>query len=654
MTDTQIDHILNLLKASDYEQAIKVCQLSLKNLPEDANMLGLLGLSQLKSGKLAEAETTLLKTIRLYPKFSQPHEDLAVLYMSQNQPLKAEPLFRHMTDLKPDNNSAWFGLAHALKALGRITEANEAHVRYSKPSPQNQLASEASRQQQLGNFSKARSLYNEILQREPDNINVLRNLAVIASKQGDAKTAEEYLLKIRELAKDTSSPYNELARFYNYQARYVDEMENWRKSVATDPTDASTQIALAESLARLGLPDQALSAFEAAQQLSPDSAICMIGRADSLRATGQSERAIEILQQCTGDKVVASMAWWRLSSSYTHSFSDNELQAMSALRAKPTTAEADQVYLDFALAKAWEDRGEYETAWQHYASGNASKRRKLYFDGTAVETEFNAIVDLSSSLPSNLPPQERSSATPLFIVGMPRSGSTLVEQILGSHSQVEGTGELGYMLSLAKPLFLNDRAGKEPAITELGAKDISEIGTQYLLATKMHRLEGKPYFVDKMPDNFQMVPIIALLFPEAKIIDIRRNPLDNCVANFRKLYAQGKNFSYDLLEMAEYYLQYRHMMDRWDALFPGRVLRINYEELTSNAEGEISRLLSFCHLEWEEPCLNFHQTERSITTPSSEQVRQPIYQSAVGFWKNYQAQVGELIDIFEPMKTEDK
>lgn len=242
-------------------------------------------------------------------------------------------------------------------------------------------------------------------------------------------------------------------------------------------------------------------------------------------------------------------------------------------------------------------------------------------------------------------------AAPIFILGMPRSGSTLTEQIVASHSRVEGTSELPYVGRLSTSLNRNRADGmKYPQLlAELEPRHFSQLGDRYLQMAQMHRVEGTPHFIDKMPNNFPCVGFIHAILPNAKIIDARRNPLDACVGNLKQLYAKGQTFCYDQTDIGEYYLQYQRMMDHWDEVLPGRVLHVQYEDTVSDLEAQVKRILAYLELPWEDSCLNFHETDRAVRTASSEQVRQPIYTSGIGFWKNFEPQLEELIEVLEPI-----
>jgi hypothetical protein len=305
----------------------------------------------------------------------------------------------------------------------------------------------------------------------------------------------------------------------------------------------------------------------------------------------------------------------------------------------------------FALAKATEDRGDFDRAWEYYVAGNSKRRMLEHYDPVHTEVINDEIVDVfsrefleSNEVLGNVDP------APIFVVGLPRSGSTLIEQILASHSEVEGTSELPYAGRVTTSLSRNraDGINYPQAVRELGAENFSTLGQDYLDLAQLHRTEGKPRFIDKMPNNFPTIGFIHLILPNARIIDARRYPLDSCLSCYRQLFAKGQTFTYDLTDIGEYFLQYQRMMDHWHEVLPGRILTVQYEEVVTDFENQVRRLLEYCELPWEEACINFYETDRPVRTASSEQVRQPVYTKSVHFWRNHEQHLGELIEVLNP------
>ncbi len=311
-----------------------------------------------------------------------------------------------------------------------------------------------------------------------------------------------------------------------------------------------------------------------------------------------------------------------------------------------------KVAFHFAFPRAFEKRENFSAAWDHYRQGNTLKRSLVKYDPVKAEVDNDRIksvftADYLSSVNSQTP----TDVTPVFVLGMPRLGSTLIEQILGSHSALEGVGELPYILMLTSSMIANKQGSLHytEVLPELNDDELKGLGRSYLYHASTHCAADSQFFTDKMPANFPHVGFIRAILPHAKIIDARREPMATCVANYRQLFAQGKNQSYDLTELGEYYLQYLDMMTYWDAVLPGAVLRVQYEDVVADLDGQVRRILDYCGLPFESGCVEYHKSNRPVNTASSEQVREPIYTSAVAFWENFDPYLDELRDVLEPI-----
>jgi hypothetical protein len=315
----------------------------------------------------------------------------------------------------------------------------------------------------------------------------------------------------------------------------------------------------------------------------------------------------------------------------------------------------DRVYLQFALGKAHEDRSEFETAFRHYASGNALKKSLGTYDASTMSEDLEAQREVCTrELFDRRKGTGHDAPDPVFIVGLPRAGSTLLEQILSSHSQVDGTLELPNILSLSQRLRRRGRQGDNSpypqVLNELSDNELESFGKEYIEDTRIHRQDA-PYFIDKMPNNFRHIGLIHLILPNAKIIDARRHPMACCFSGYKQLFAEGQEFTYDLSDMGRYYKDYVELMKHWDKVLPGRVLRVHYEDVVADIDAQVRRILDYCGLPFEEACISFYETERSVRTPSSEQVRQPIYQSGLEQWRNFEPWLTPLEEALGPALT---
>lgn len=609
MSDPQLRKFQKLLAANNLRGAENLCRKAIQRNSNDVNMIALLGAVLLKSGRLDEAERQLRLAIRLAPSFAKPHEDLAILQLRRDDFEQAESGFRQAIKLQSGLASAWTGLLHSLWMQDRLAEAKDTCSR--------------------------------ILARNPGDLNTMGYLARIQLKDGQASAAGRLLQQIVDATPDSVAAISELAQFHADQHQYPQAIEGFRRAATLQPGKPEFHFSIARLLFISGFSEQALEAYDAGLALNPNSPQGRSGRAHALRTLGRTGEVIEAYKTCIRDGINKGESWWSLASLRTYEFSDSDIEAMHLLR---DSVEAnDRLLIDFALGKALDDREQYDAAWKCYQSANHARRKQVDYDAGLFESQIDALVEcVDSERISAATADIELSATPIFILGMPRSGSTLIEQILASHSMVEATTELPYMTAIGEQNLLAATAGAEPAIAGLGSDALKQIGESYMQAAHAHRLDGSPFFIDKMPDNFQFAGLIAMALPGARIIDVRRNPMDTCIGNFRQWFGNGKEYTYDLDELAKRYLQYLRVMEHWDEVMPGKILRVDYEDVVADTERETRRLLAWCYLPWEDACMRFYESKRVVTTASSEQVRQPVYKSAIGFWKNYQAQLHEL------------
>ncbi len=348
--------------------------------------------------------------------------------------------------------------------------------------------------------------------------------------------------------------------------------------------------------------------------------------------------------------------YWSLANLNVFRFEDDEVRAMEAQLERDDLPEATRVHFCFALGKAWEDSGDYAKAWQHYHQGNQVQRMLVEHDPLEMQLRQDRIMGVfSKEFLAERAGFGCQSTDPIFIVGLPRAGSTLIEQILASHSQVEGTLELPFLAKLASTIgrYRADHMQYPEAARELHPRDWRAYGEQYLEQAREFRLTDASLFTDKLPNNFAHVGLLKLILPNAVVINARRHPIDNCLGAYKQLFAVGQNFTYDTFELAEYYRQYHKMMKHWHAVLPGQVLDVHYDDTVSDLEGQVRRILEHCGLPFEESCLSYYENPRAVKTASSEQVRQPIYRDAVGRWRRYEPHINEwseqLADIIDDL-----
>jgi tetratricopeptide (TPR) repeat protein len=655
MTDDirkKLDDIVGLIDEERVDEAESACRDELQARPDDVNLVGMLGAILMKKGDLDAAEGYLRRAIEIEPGFARPHQDLGALHLSRDEAGAAIPHFRKAMAFNPRDPAVIRGLVAALARAGREEEADEVRLEFMQELPTDHLLIEAEALCRKGESIEAEQICDVVLRREPESVGALRVLAMAATADKRYVIAEAYLKRIARLAPQDAVAQIDLGKFLHERGRYLEAIEQLKTAAHLSPDNPEIQLLLGNLLGTVGQTEAALQAYERCLQHNPDEPAALTGCGHMLRILGRQDEAQSCYKRCVEVCPEFGTAWWHLASLHRFSASDDEVATMRTELDSDELSPESAVGFHFALGRACEKRNDFEAAWKHYSLGNSGKRALIKFDPVRAELEQTWIKEtFTTEFLSSKSAQTATETTPVFVLGMPRSGSTLVEQILASHSQIEGTGELPYIITMVNSMVA-EKAGSLHYTELVGKQDndaLTRLGSSYLSSAKAHCKEGTPFFTDKMPANFPHVGFIRLILPHAKIIDARRDPMATCVANYRQLFAQGKNQTYDLLELAESYLQYVRMMEHWDAVLPGAVLRVQYEDVVADLDTQVRRMLEFCGLPFEEACVNYHKSSRPVNTASSEQVREPIYDSAVEFWKHYESHLGELREVLAPI-----
>lgn len=648
------DEALELINAGDPVAAEKLCREAVERNPKDVNMSGLLGAVLIKRRRLDEAEQVLKRTIALAPTFAKAHEDLGYALLEQERYEEAVEVLQKAARLDPKLDAARFNLGKALASTGRGKEADAAFEASFELSPERKKLALAAKHHQEGRIEDAEQLYRQVLNNNPRNVDALRMLAMVAATAKRYDDAERLLRKAVGIAPDFLTAVVDLGRVLKEQDRFEEAIDCFKNAIAINPNNPHTHFLLASAYSPAALNHEAAREYRRALDLAPEHPGALLGLGNALKTIGKQDEAIKAYRDCIRVRPDNGEIYWSLANLKTYRFSDEQIAKMAARVDNPEgLTEQSEVNFLFALGKAHDDRQDYDQAWSYYERGNGKQRMLAQYDPVQTETINDAIVEVfDKALLEEKAGKGCPDRAPIFVLGLPRSGSTLVEQILASHSQVEGTSELPYLGRVAMSLNRNraDGVNYPEAVRELEAAHLTALGEDYINYAQLHRTEGKPFFIDKMPNNFPTIGFLNLILPQAKIIDARRHPLDACVGNFRQHYAKGQTFSYDLTDLGEYCLQYLRMMDHWQQALPGRVLTVQYEEMVTDFENQARRLLDHCELPWEDACGRFYETERPVRTASSEQVRQPIYTGALNFWRNYERHLDELVEIVEPVR----
>jgi tetratricopeptide (TPR) repeat protein len=631
--------------------AEQLCRGALVDFPGEPNFLSLLGAALNRQGRGEEAEPLLRRALEEEPGYAKGHEELGRSLLHLGRFEEAIERLRRALELDPKLQSAQLALVHALTEAGRAEQADEVMQAFLRADPARELIAQAAEHHRAGRLEEAEAIYREILRRDPRNLEALRLLALIAMKTEHYGQAESLLKRAVEIAPDFLAAWIDLSRAQLERLDLQAALDSIERAVQLNPHSANVHFNLANVQARSGHHDQAIATYRRAIELGPDLPGGYLGLGNTLKTVGQQAEAIEAYRRATAMRAELSEAWWSLSNLKTFRFEDREIEAMQRQLEVPEISDEAQVQFCFALAKAHEDRGDYARAFELYERGNRTRRAQESYDPVETEAINERIMKVfDAEFLAQHAGCGHQDPAPIFVVGLPRSGSTLIEQILASHSQVDATHELPEIGRLIQQINRkrDDRIAYPEAVRDFAGESWATLGRAYIDQTRQHRRDA-PYFIDKMPNNFASIGLINLVLPNAKFINTRRHPLDTCLSCYKQLFARGQPFTYDLMELGEYYLQYDRMMAHWHAVLPGRVLDVQYESVVADLGAETRRLLEFCGLTWEDACLRYYETERAIRTASSEQVRRPIYSDAVGFWRHYARQLAGLIDILEPV-----
>jgi hypothetical protein len=491
-----------------------------------------------------------------------------------------------------------------------------------------------------GDLEAAESLVRAYLLKHGHHVEGMRLLARIGFARDVLADAELLLHGVLELAPNYRAARREYAEVLVARHKYNQARQQLDQLLEKEPDDAACRALYATCCVGLGEHERAIGLYRELLAGTPADADVHLSIAHALKTLGRRQEAVDSYRTAAACRPDFGDAYWSLANLKTYRFTDEELAQLRAVQSAPQTGLIDRYHLCFALGKALEDRGEYAESFRYYELGNALKRSESKYRPEIIETNTRQQITVCTS---DFFASRRSvgspDPSPIFIVGLPRSGSTLLEQILASHSQVEGTQELADI-----PRIVLDLQGRDPDLNDpryprilahMTAEDFRRLGEKYLADTRLYRTD-KAFFIDKMPNNFRHLGLIHLMLPRAKIIDARRAPVACCFSNLKQLFAQGQEFTYSVEDIARYYRTYLELMRHWDDVLPGRILRVQHEDVVEDLEGNVRRMLDFCELEFEPACIEFHKTERSVRTPSSEQVRQPIFREGLDQWKHFE------------------
>ena len=560
-----------------------------------------------------------------------------------SQPGLAEEQARAILEVDPHDAAALRLLGAARRSLGDEPGARAAEAQALDAARFDRQLMEAAAALVDNELATAEPLLRERLKHDPFDTAAIRMMAELAARVGRAGDAEHLLRRALDLAPGFDAARANLATLLYRQHRAAEALDLLDQMELESGADDAQRNLRAAALGRIGGYREAIAIYRDVLDRHPGQPKLWMSVAHLLKTVGDQEAAIAAYRRAIGLAPNMGEVWWSLANLKTVRFSDPDLAAMEAALEDAALGPDDRFHLHFALGKAREDRGEDAAAWSHYAAGNELRSAELAHDPARITKRVDrSIALMDAPFFAARDGHGDPAPDPIFILGMPRAGSTLIEQILASHSQVEGTMELPDLIAIVSALD-RDGGGRFPAnLAELGPAELAAVGRDYIERTRVHRRTDKPYFIDKMPNNWAYAGVIRLILPNAKIIDARRHPLACGFSNFKQHYARGQAFSYDLDHFGHYYADYVRLMAHLDRVQPGRIHRVIHERLVDDPEREVRALLAFLGLEFEEACLRFHENPRAVRTASSEQVRRPISRDGLDQWRRFEPWLGPL------------
>jgi cytochrome c-type biogenesis protein CcmH/NrfG len=541
--------------------------------------------------------------------------------------------------LRPDLPDAWLALADQLRTRGDAEAADRAYAHYIKAATRDPRLKGAASALCENRIPEAEALLRSHLAERPNDVAALRMLAEVAARLLRHSDAQRLLERCLELAPSFDAARHNYATVLNRQGRSAEALAQCARLLAKEPHNPSYRSLQAATSANLGDYADAIAAYESVLKDYPQQPKLWMSYGHALRTTGKVPESIAAYRRALSMEPTLGEVWWSLANLKTFRFSDADVLAMRQALARGDLSDDDRMHFEFALGKALEDAASYPDSFAHYAAGNALRRAQHGYD----PQEMSGYVRRSKRLLTREFFAERAGAgvrarDPIFIVGLPRAGSTLIEQILASHPLVEGTMELPHLPKIARELAgpKQEEGTFLTRLAALGRDELQALGERYLAETRVMRKTDAPFFIDKMPNNCMYVGLIHLILPSAVVIDARRHPLGCCFSCFKQHFARGQWFSYGLEDLGRYYRDYVELMAHFDDVLPGRVRRVFYESLIDDTEAEVRRLLEHCGLPFEPACLRFYENDRAVRTASSEQVRRPIFREAVDHWRHYE------------------
>ena len=643
-TNIEVSKIIEKsIKDKDFKNALSLCKKNSESLAKK-DFYYLTSVCYRYLNEPNRALANLDKLIQTDPNYGRAYQEIGhnhVLLKDKNKSLKA---YLRAVRHNPSLQSSWLGILALENENEELIKFVEQNVIYLKDLPP-ELKTVISFTHE-GKLSRADRICREYLKDHPHDIEAMRLLAIIGRDLNIYEDAEFLLESALLFDPDNSKIKYDYINILTKRQKYGEALEHAQKFYNEDPKNINAMKLLSTALFRTDRYKEAIDIYNQILKLEPNNTDVMLSMGHLYKTSGEIKKSINSYKKAYKTDKYFGDSYWSLANLKTYKFSESEVKSLNKMVNDAYVSEDERSFMHFALGKAYEDLNNYEKSYSHYKEGNLIKKSKALFNVNDFKKECLNQIEVCTDDLFNMKSQWGSeSNAPIFILGLPRVGSTLIEQILSSHSMVEPTHELPNIISTA--LRLNERKSQDiksrypDVLLGLSEPQLKLIGDKYIKDSEVFRT-NKPYFIDKMPNNFRHIGLIKLILPNAKIIDIRRSSMSACFSCYKQLFAEGQEFTYDLKDLAGYYNNYVELMDHWNKVLPNQILSINYEDVVNNFDESVRNILDYCKIPFERQCLEFYKSKRSVKTPSAEQVRQPIYTSGMDYWKNYEPYLDDL------------
>ena len=640
-----LDNAIDLFNNNNLNECIEQLEEILTIHPNNLKVLNMLLDINIKINRAARALKVIKKLIRLEPNKKEHQEKLIKVHQFLNDDQAYQSALIEFHKNFPSIQTARI-ISNIHIENDREEESDQVIQNFFESDKTYGDLYKGIRHVKAGRLKLAEESYKKVLKKDKNNIDALRLLGLLAFKTKDYEIAEKLFLKVLQLDPSFSLAWDNLAKLYRIQNKLLKSIPAFENLIKLDPRNFEALVSLGTVYIKLSKYHEGIKLYEESLKIKPDNPRVYLSLGHALKTIGERAKSEAAYQNAIKHFSLSGEAYWSLANLKTYEFSDKEIINMESSLIKNIHPN-ELIQMHFALGKAYESKRQFDKSFEHYAEGNWQRRKQISYNAEDYKISIDELIDFFDKNKNLYNSKAQSNFDdPIFILGLPRSGSTMIEQILSSHSLIEGTQELPNILAISRDIKLIDqKKGYPHNLLGLDQSSFDDLGNKYIDETKWAR-SSKPFFIDKMPNNFVHIGLIKLILPKAKIIDARRNPMDTCFSCFKQYFAKGQHFTYDLDDIARYYKDYLRLMDYWKKLFPEEIFTINYEQVIDNPNERIRDLLEFCNVKFEDNCINFHKSKRPVKTASSEQVRQPMYKSGLDYWKNYSNNLDALLKHF--------